>query len=100
MPVVRCREARAMQPTLRTRLYASLVRRGFDSLVLLAATDEDIPELTRGFPLAQRYVHSLSLRCCAVTDRGLEALLDHLQVNLYTFFIFTCCLLLAPDKLQ
>lgn len=70
-----------MQPNARTRLYASLVRRGFDSLVLLSATDEDIPELTRGFPLAQRYVHSLSLRCCAVTDRGLEALLDHLQVN-------------------
>jgi len=70
-----------MQPNARTRLYASLVRRGFDSLVLLGATDEDIPELTRGFPLAQRYVHSLSLRCCAVTDRGLEALLDHLQVN-------------------
>lgn len=86
VPVVRCREARAMQPTSRTRLYASLVRRGFDSLVLLAATDEDIPELTRGFPLAQRYVHSLSLRCCAVTDRGLETLLDHLQVNIRFLF--------------
>lgn len=81
VPVVRCREARAMQSSSRTRLYASLVRRGFHSLVLLGAADEDIPELTRGFPLAQRYVHSLSLRCCAVTDRGLEALLDHLQVN-------------------
>ena len=88
VPVVRCREARAMQPTARTRLYASFVRRGFDSLVLLGATDDDIPELTRGFPLAQRYVHSLSLRCCAVTDRGLEALLDHLQVNMIS--IFTC----------
>lgn len=89
VPVVRCREARAMQPTSRTRLYASLVRRGFDSLVLLAATDEDIPELTRGFPLAQRYVHSLSLRCCAVTDRGLEALLDHLQA-LYELELTGC----------
>lgn len=48
-------------------------------MVLLGASDEDIPELTHGFPLAQRNIHSLSLRCCAVTDRGLEALLDHLQ---------------------
>ncbi|XP_066590725.1 F-box/LRR-repeat protein 16 isoform X2 [Prorops nasuta] len=79
VPVVRCREARAMPSSCRARLYASLVRRGFHSLVLLGATDEDIPELTHGFPLAQRYVHSLSLRCCAITDRGLEALLDHLQ---------------------
>lgn len=72
-----------MQPSSRNRLYTSLVRRGLDSLVLLKATDDDIAELTRGFPLAQRYVRSLSLRCCAVTDRGLEALLDHMQVNLY-----------------
>ncbi|CAL7935837.1 unnamed protein product [Xylocopa violacea] len=79
VPVVRCREVRAMPPSSRTRLYASLVRRGFHSLVLLGASDEDIPELTHGFPLAQRNIHSLSLRCCAVTDRGLEALLDHLQ---------------------
>ncbi|XP_032688878.1 F-box/LRR-repeat protein 16 isoform X1 [Odontomachus brunneus] len=89
VPVVRCREARAMQPNSRTRLYASLVRRGFHSLVLLGAADEDIPELTHGFPLAQRYVHSLSLRCCAVTDRGLEALLDHLQA-LYELELAGC----------
>ncbi|XP_003702063.1 uncharacterized protein LOC100875038 [Megachile rotundata] len=79
VPVIRCREIRALPPNSRTRLYASLVRRGFHSLVLLGASDEDIPDLTHGFPLAQRNIHSLSLRCCAVTDRGLETLLDHLQ---------------------
>ncbi|KAK0089564.1 hypothetical protein PV325_006693 [Microctonus aethiopoides] len=79
VPVVRCREVRAMASVSRTKLYASLVRRGFHSLVLLGAADEDIPELTHGFPMAQRHVHTLSLKCCAVTDRGLEALLDHLQ---------------------
>ncbi|KZC08240.1 PREDICTED: F-box/LRR-repeat protein 16 [Dufourea novaeangliae] len=79
VPVVRCRELRGMPPSSRTRLYASLVRRGFRSLVLVSAADEDIPELTHGFPLAQRNVHSLSLRSCAITDKGLEALLDHLQ---------------------
>lgn len=71
-----------MASSSRTRLYASLVRRGFHSLVLLGAADEDALELTHSFPLAQRHVHSLSLRCCAVTDRGLEALLDHLQVKI------------------
>lgn len=71
-----------MASNSRARFYASLVRRGFHSLVLLGASDEDIPELTHGFPLAQIHVHSLSLRCCAITDRGLEALLDHLQVSI------------------
>ncbi|XP_063984751.1 F-box/LRR-repeat protein 16 [Diachasmimorpha longicaudata] len=79
VPVVRCREVRAMPSLSRTKFYGSLVRRGFHSLVLLGAADEDIPELTHSFPIAQRHVHSLSLRCCSVTDRGLEALLDHLQ---------------------
>ncbi|XP_076169981.1 uncharacterized protein LOC143148024 [Ptiloglossa arizonensis] len=79
VPVVRCRELRAMPLTSRSRLYASLIRRGFHSLVLLGAADEDIPELTHGFPLAQQNIHSLSLKCCAVTDKGLEALLDHMQ---------------------
>ncbi|XP_074096456.1 F-box/LRR-repeat protein 16 isoform X2 [Cotesia typhae] len=79
VPVVRCREIRGMASGSRTKLYASLVRRGFHSLVLLGAADEDIPELTHGFPMAQRHIHSLSLRCCSVTDRGLETLLDHLQ---------------------
>lgn len=74
-----------MASSSRTRLYASLVRRGFHSLVLLGAADEDALELTHSFPLAQRHVHSLSLRCCAVTDRGLEALLDHLQVKYRSF---------------
>ncbi|XP_076679610.1 F-box/LRR-repeat protein 16 isoform X2 [Andrena cerasifolii] len=79
VPVIRCREFRIMPPSSRIRLYDSLVRRGFHSLVLLGAVDEDIRELIHRFPQSQRSVHSLSLKCCAVTDMVLETLLDHLQ---------------------
>lgn len=86
VPVLRCRELRASAPSSRARLYASLVRRGFRALSLLGATDEDALELPASFPLAAAHVHSLSLRCSTLTDRGLEALLDHLQVRVLFFF--------------
>ncbi|XP_022185051.2 F-box/LRR-repeat protein 16 [Nilaparvata lugens] len=79
LPVVRCRELRAASPQERARLYASLLRRGFHAVALLGATDEDALDLVHSFPLAAKHVHSLSLRCSSVSDRGLEALLDHLQ---------------------
>ncbi|RZF41009.1 hypothetical protein LSTR_LSTR016784, partial [Laodelphax striatellus] len=79
LPVVRCRELRLATPADRARLYASLLRRGFHAVALLGATDEDALDLVHSFPLAAKHVHSLSLRCSSVSDRGLEALLDHLQ---------------------
>ncbi|XP_049779600.1 F-box/LRR-repeat protein 16 [Schistocerca cancellata] len=79
VPVLRCRELRAALPGERARLYASLLRRGFHSLALLGAADEDALDLVHAFPAASKHVHSLSLRCCSISDRGLEALLDHLQ---------------------
>ena len=63
------------------RLYNSLVRRGFHAVCLLGATDEDALDLVHSFPLASKHVHALSLRGACVSDRGLEALLDHLQVG-------------------
>lgn len=65
----------------RARLYASLLRRGFHSLCLMGASDEDIMDLVNTFPVASKHIHTLSLRCSCITDRGLESLLDHLQVN-------------------
>jgi hypothetical protein len=62
------------------------VRRGFHSLALLAAADADALDLVHNFPIAAKHIHSLSLRCSSVTDRGLETLLDHLQVR--QFFLF------------
>lgn len=83
VPVLQCREMRTSQGNERTRLYASLIRRGFHSLCLMSASDEDALDLVSSFPLASKHVHSLSLRCSSVTDRGLETLLDHLQVNYF-----------------
>lgn len=81
VPAIQCRELRQCQSMERTRLYSSLLRRGFHSLRLMGASDEDAIELVTSFPLASKHVHSLSLRCSSVTDRGLESLLDHLQVR-------------------
>jgi len=85
IPVLRCRELRAAPCPERARLYSSLLRRGFHAVSLLGATDEDALDLVHSFPLAAKHVHSLSLRCSSVSDRGLEALLDHLQACVNSF---------------
>lgn len=85
MPVLQCREMRGgsqQQGSDRARLYASLLRRGFHSLCLAGAADEDVLDLVNSFPLASKHIHTVSLRCASVTDRGLETLLDHLQVSI------------------
>lgn len=81
VPVLQCRELRTSQGIERARLYASLLKRGFHTLCLSGASDEDIFDMVNSFPLASKHIHSLSLRCSSVTDRGLETLLDHLQVR-------------------
>lgn len=83
VPVLQCRELRTNSPSERSRLYSSLLRRGFHAVCLLGATDEDALDLVHSFPLASKQVHSLSLRCSSVSDQGLEVLLDHLQVNFF-----------------
>lgn len=81
LPTLQCRELRMMSNQDRVKLYNSLVRRGFHAICLLGATDEDAIDIVHSFPLASKHIHSLSLRCASVSDRGLEALLDHLQVS-------------------
>lgn len=81
VPVLQCRELKSGQANERTKLYASLLRRGFHHLSLMGATDEDALDLVNSFPLASKHIHTLSLRCSSITDRGLESLLDHLQVS-------------------
>lgn len=80
LPVLQCRELRIVANQDRVKLYNSLIRRGFHAVCLLGATDEDALDIVHSFPLASKHIHSLSLRCSSVSDRGLEALLDHLQV--------------------
>lgn len=82
LPALQCRELRHMSNQDRVKLYNSLIRRGFHAIGLLGATDEDALDIVHSFPLASKHIHSLSLRCASVSDRGLEALLDHLQVKL------------------
>lgn len=82
LPTLQCRELRQMSNQDRVKLYNSLVRRGFHAVCLLGATDEDAIDIVHSFPLASKHIHSLSLRCASISDRGLEALLDHLQVSL------------------
>lgn len=81
LPVLQCRELRQVNNQDRVKLYNSLIRRGFHAVCLLSATDEDALDIVHSFPLASKHIHSLSLRCSSISDRGLEALLDHLQVN-------------------
>lgn len=80
VPVVRCKELRSCGQTERARFYGSVLRRGFRSIALHGATDDDALDLVQSFPLASKHLHSLTLRCSSISDRGLETLLDHLQV--------------------
>lgn len=79
LPVIQCRDFRQCSNQDRVKLYNSLIRRGFHTISLFGATDEDALDLVHSFPLASKHVHNISLRCSSISDRGLEALLDHLQ---------------------
>lgn len=82
VPVLQCRELRMTGSQDKVKLYHSIIRRGFHSIALSGATDEDALDIVHSFALASKHIHSLSLRCSSISDRGLEALLDHLQVSL------------------
>ncbi|CRK87477.1 CLUMA_CG001278, isoform A [Clunio marinus] len=79
VPVLQCRELRVTGSQDKVKLYNSIIRRGFHSIALSGATDEDALDIVHSFALASKHIHSLSLRCSSISDRGLEALLDHLQ---------------------
>lgn len=81
LPVLPCRELRQMPNHERVKLYNTIVWRGFHCICLIGATDEDALDIIHQFKLASKNIHSLSLRCSSISDRGLETLLDHLQVS-------------------
>ncbi len=58
------------------KFFVSLQLRGFDSICLFGATDNDINEFVTDFPSGRKSMRSLSLRCSNVTDAGLENLLE------------------------
>ncbi|KAM7357830.1 uncharacterized protein ACRADG_003021 isoform 1-T2 [Cochliomyia hominivorax] len=79
LPTLQCRELRQMNASDRVKLFNTLIRRGFHALALVGANDDDAYDVVHSFTLASKHIHSLSLRCSSISDRGLEALLDHLQ---------------------
>lgn len=81
LPTLQCRELRQITASDRVKLFNSLIRRGFHALALVGANDDDAYDVVHSFTLASKHIHSLSLRCSSISDRGLEALLDHLQVS-------------------
>jgi F-box/leucine-rich repeat protein 16 len=93
-PVLRCRDLRAWNTTEEQRagkraLYLSIKQRGYDNVCLLNANDADVFDFIQNYPQGAKDIHTLSLRCCNLTDRGLEALLEFLQ-GLYALEINGC----------
>ncbi|MCL4153339.1 UNVERIFIED_CONTAM: hypothetical protein GTU68_062583 [Idotea baltica] len=83
-PVLHCRQLRGPSPDatteLRRRFYASVQLRGFDSLVLVCAADEDLLDLVANYAVNRtKNLRAVGLRCSSVTDKGVETLLDHLN---------------------
>lgn len=73
-PVVYCRQLDV--DSARRSHFASIERRGFDSMRLVAALDSDIDTLEELVPLhASTHITDLSVRCSNVSDAGLERLL-------------------------
>ncbi|XP_052741696.1 F-box/LRR-repeat protein 16 isoform X2 [Bicyclus anynana] len=79
--VMDCRDMRSESGCCMQRFYNSVVRRGIRGIVLVSATDDDINEFIKQFPVSAHHVHAIGLKGCTITDRGLEAVLDHLQVG-------------------
>lgn len=83
-PVLHCREMRSanveVTTDMRRRFYVSVQKRGFDSLVLMCANDEDLMDLVANYAVNHtKALRSVALRCSNVSDKGLETLLDHLN---------------------
>lgn len=74
---------------MKLNFFASLKQRGFDTICLLNANDADIFDFIQNFPHGATGIHSLILRCCNVSDRGLEAIMEFLQ-GLYKLEIAGC----------
>lgn len=82
LPVLPCRDFRQLSNQERIRYYNSMLRRGIRRICLVGASDEDALDVVHSFPLAPKHITGFNLRCSSVSDRGLEALIDHLQVGL------------------
>ena len=64
---------------MKANFFNSLKIRGFDTICLLNANDADIFDFIQNFPHGATGINGLILRCCNITDRGLEAIMEFLQ---------------------
>ncbi|GAB1602376.1 F-box/LRR-repeat protein 16-like [Argonauta hians] len=71
IPVISCRKW-CNDVEGRNKFFESLILRGFDSICLFGATDEDIQDFVNNFPPCRKQIRSISIRCSNVTDVGLE----------------------------
>ncbi|KAL8579460.1 hypothetical protein ACOMHN_026825 [Nucella lapillus] len=76
MPVVsyRHRTLSVDGSTALRHVYDSIQQRGFDSICLFGATDEDVNEFVNNFQTCKSHLRSLSIRCSNISDLGLETL--------------------------
>ncbi|KAK7112786.1 hypothetical protein V1264_012180 [Littorina saxatilis] len=76
MPVVSYRHLKHQDRGTHTlrHVYDSIQQRGFDSVCLFGATDEDVNEFVNNFQTSKSNLRSLSIRCSNVSDTGLEIL--------------------------
>lgn len=94
-PILHCRTMRTwvdnepIKNEMKQNFFLSLKLRGFESLVLLHANDSDVFDFIQNFPHGAKHLHTLSLRGCNISDRGLEALMEFLQ-GLYQLEICGC----------
>lgn len=82
MLCVHCKYLKNCSTNEKCKFYASFVRRGFHCLCLIAAKDDDIMDIINVFPFASKQVHSLIFRWCPISDKGMEMIIDHMQVRL------------------
>lgn len=74
---------------MKSDYFESLRSRGFDTFCLLNANDNDVFDFIQNLPSGSQGIQSLVLRCCSLSDKGLEALLEFLQ-GLYSLEIVGC----------
>ncbi|ODN01328.1 F-box/LRR-repeat protein 16 [Orchesella cincta] len=83
IPVLKCKELRGIRADLnagiRRRFYGGLIKRGFASLKLHSATDDDAEDVMIHYPQGAALVETLKISSSSLTDKALFNLLDHLQ---------------------
>ena len=89
VPIVSCREHFRDSAGNQKHFYDSLQVRGFDSICLFGATDEDLVDFASHFNSSKRQLHSVGLRCSNVTDTGIEHLVKRIP-SIYRLEISGC----------